>query len=111
MTMPLPSHVRTSVSSGSPDGRARLPFPKDLIPEGETQATLGAKIWGRGKQGALDRIGTRGADQLRALNLDQGAATRLGDFYASQQAWARGGETAGARVKLMQHIIDVLSGG
>ena len=85
--------------------------PKDLIPEGETQATWGAKIWGRGPEGALARIGTRNAGELSDLGLDVNGATRLRDFYESQRMWGRGAETAGARVDLMQHIIDVLTRG
>jgi hypothetical protein len=85
--------------------------PRDATPEGWPSTNAwGNAVWGKGPQEALDLIGTRTPDELRALGLDADRARGLANFYQNAAELGQGGETAPARVALMQHIADLLSG-
>lgn len=73
---------------------------------GGTLQQVGGPIWGSGNPSAL--IGTRTPTQLRGL-ASKADAQRLQDFYRSAELAGKGGQTAGARVTLLQEIIDAWS--
>jgi hypothetical protein len=89
---------------------ARVEFPKELIPAGESQRSWGAKLWGRGADDARALIGARTSDELRELGLDAAAAKKLADFYRSAAKHGRGGQAAHAREALMRSIYKQLKG-
>lgn len=83
----------------------------DLVPEGEKNLnSWGAKIWGRGPEGARKLMGSRSGDELReipGLNID--SARTLRDFYQNAANLGKGGPAAPLRVALMTEIIRRLS--
>jgi hypothetical protein len=76
-----------------------------------SQSQWGNLIWGKGPQDAIDLIGARTVEQLRSIpGLTPEAAQRLAAFYAEKIAEGRGGLAAPARVTLMEHIYELLTG-
>lgn len=92
----------------APSGK--LPFPKHLVPEGMTPNAYGNTIWGVGPQGAKDLIGTRSASELESLGLTVRGAEQWQDFYLNVYTLSPRNAAAGARVDLMQDIINTLRG-
>jgi hypothetical protein len=81
-----------------------------LVPEGETLASWGAQIWGRGVAGAEALTGARTAAELEQLGLTADKAATLRDFYQAAADAGKGAETATARVSLLNNIIETLGG-
>ena len=68
------------------------------------------RLWGRGVNGALSRMG-RSASELRELGLTVNRAARLRNFYLHAYLNGKGGGAAVARFQLMVSIIRTLKGG
>jgi hypothetical protein len=67
-------------------------------------------VWGQGAEDARALVGTRSADELRALGLDEATARELAVFYRLAANMGKGSATAPARADLMEHIAGVLKG-
>ncbi|GAA2826987.1 WXG100-like domain-containing protein [Crossiella cryophila] len=99
----------------NPRGRGRrgdrpkntAPRPEVPVLDGGSLAGVGRKIWANNNPSAL--IGTRTPEQLRAL-ASRSDAVQLRDFYQAAADTNRGAETAPARVRLAQEIIDAWDG-
>ncbi|MBS2531646.1 RHS repeat-associated core domain-containing protein [Catenulispora sp. NF23] len=91
----------------------QVPFPKDLVPPGQTPNGWGNTLWGA-QPGGANAFLSRTAQDWRDLGITADSATRLREFYADQYArslW-RGqvNQSAGERFELMQDAIVKLTG-
>jgi RHS repeat-associated protein len=84
---------------------------KAMRPWFTTFQDWGGMIWGGGRTGALDLMHRRTAAELRQIpNLTVEAAMTLRNWL-SQLPTGAGGQAPGHRIKLLDHIIDLLRGG
>jgi hypothetical protein len=97
------SQLRTAI--------AKKLAPKQLDPDPNLAfMKWGVLIWGRAT-GAVALIGKRTAADLTKIGLNVENATLLRDFFQAVEYSGFAGEAPGARVALLNHIIEVLQKG
>lgn len=104
---PPTTHAPDEAVPAKPDPDARMPFPKHLVPEGETMNSYGKAIWGVGAAGAREAMG-RTAAEWKAQGMTKGAAQEMKDFYDNEYARNPKNDTAKARSELMDDVISKL---
>jgi hypothetical protein len=78
------------------------------VPEGQGDVgEWGAKVWGQGPEGADENM-DKTPSELAELGITIEVAEEWRDFYERAAAEGQGGETAPARIDLLEHFIHIL---
>jgi len=83
-------------------------FPRSVVPAGMTLQEFGARLWGRGEEGALLRLKNITRDELLQLEMTCEKAEILRDFYLQAATREEGLPTSPIRVKLMEKCVELL---
>ena len=83
-------------------------FPHSVVPPEMSLREFGARLWGRGDDGALLRLETITREELLQLEMTSEKAEVLRDFYLQAATRGEGLPTSSIRAKLMEKCIELL---
>jgi hypothetical protein len=102
---------QTTPTPGALPGAGRLPVPS--TPGGMSLNQFGTRVmrWGTGDETARARRGTLAREELQRAGVTREMAEAWRDFYINEKARNPSNPSAAGRADLMQHAVDLLSGG